>query len=216
MKGLMFSLNLPSKIANGEKKVTRRSISPKKDEPYKVGEILYVREKWRPISWKEGSHWTIEFADGETKHVEHLFDDPEKENDFWIKLSDELTNLEINKDKNGNFIFSKDDIKWRNTLFMPKNAARTFLKITEVRKERLHDISESDAKREGVDIVNPRDFGIHDEHRVIYKNYLNSSKHCRFAKESFKTLWIFLHGIESWNENPYIWVLNFEKTNQHG
>jgi hypothetical protein len=214
MKGMMFSLNLPEKIANGQKTVTRRNLKDGKATAEK-GDLLYVKEKWKPIGWDYyGSNWTIQYSGGSTQKVEHLFDDPEKENDFWLGISNELHGINVESDSDGNFILDEQTIerfKWRNVLFMPKNAARTILKVTETRIERLHEITESDAKREGVDIVNPRDFGIHDENRIIYRNYLNRSKYCTLAKQSFRTLWISLHGEESWNENPYICVIDFIK-----
>lgn len=211
----MFSGNLPTKIANREKTVTRRTMKSE-SPPFSIGEVFYVRETWKAIGCDSyGCNWTIMFTDGTTKHVEHLFEDREKEMEFWQKWSDELLSLGLKSNPDGLFIFEDDTIekiKWGNKLFMPKNAARTFLRVTEIREERLQSISESDAKREGVDIVNPRDFGIHDESRVIYRNYINRSKYCRLAKDSFRTLWISLHDEYSWKENPYIWVINFEKT----
>src|SRR5690606_29762179 len=60
-------------------------------------------------------------------------------------------------DSPSGYIYRSDDpydhrVEWRNPMFMPREAARTFLDVTEIRIQRLHDISEEDANAEGMTI----------------------------------------------------------------
>lgn len=70
---------------------------------------------------------------------------------------------------------------WKPSIFMPKEACRIFLKVTDVRLERLQSISEADARAEGFDSV-----------------------------DSFFALWQKLNGTESLAANPWVWVYEFE------
>ena len=83
-------------------------------------------------------------------------------------------------------------------IFMPKEAAMLFLKVTDIRVERLHDISENDAIKEGIKEMNG-----------IYYDYL-SEEFYRKPYESFCTLWARVNGKESWKKNPFVWVYEFE------
>lgn len=98
----------------------------------------------------------------------------------------------------------KEDLlsKWRPSIFMPKNAARIWLQVIDIRVERLQDISENDATAEGIKVINGK-----------YKNYWDSAD--RFptwahARQSFKTLWQVINSEESWEANPWVWVILFK------
>ncbi len=82
---------------------------------------------------------------------------------------------------------------WRSPLFMPRWASRITLEIVNVRVERLQDISEEDARVEG---VKPTAF--HDP-----LNYIGS----------FAALWESLHDKGAWDKNPWVWVIEFRKIN---
>jgi hypothetical protein len=71
---------------------------------------------------------------------------------------------------------------WKPSIFMPRRASRITLEITAVRVERLHDISESDAKSEGED------------------------------REGFKRLWDSENAKRGycWEVNPWVWVIEFK------
>lgn len=79
------------------------------------------------------------------------------------------------------------DEPWKPSIFMPKEACRIFLKVTKVRIERLQDISNSDIVSEGA-----ADFG------------------CVTKKLNWQLLWEKINGKDSWNENPYVFVYDFE------
>ena len=93
---------------------------------------------------------------------------------------------------------------WKPSIHMPKEAARIFLEISEIRVERLHDISECDSLAEGIDY---KDYGDYQRY-FDYQNHLFS-----FASLiwSFRSLWKSINGEESWDSNPWVWVVSFEK-----
>ena len=96
---------------------------------------------------------------------------------------------------------------------MPKEAARIFLKVTNVRVERLQDISEEDAIAEG----------IYDEPgsvsgRTWYRKFIKESDaringlFTESAKECFQTLWQSINAKKHpWDSNPWVWVYEFER-----
>jgi hypothetical protein len=96
--------------------------------------------------------------------------------------------------------------KFKPSIHMPKTAARIWLEVTGVRVERLQEISEQDAKAEGIE-YKTIEGGFPD---WAYKNYINGGFQHLFPKESFTSLWIKINGEESWNQNPWVWVLNFK------
>ena len=89
------------------------------------------------------------------------------------------------------FTDADDDLRqgWRPSIHMPRWASRINLLITGVRVERLDDISQHDARCEG----------IVDHHNVGQEKYL------------FSRLWRDIYGEESWSDNPWVWVIGFER-----
>jgi hypothetical protein len=83
-------------------------------------------------------------------------------------------------------------VSWRSAMFMPRWASRITLEVTGIRVERLQDISEKDANAEGV------------KHSL----HLPGG---RFARENFAHLWWTIHGDESWEANPLVWVVEFKR-----
>lgn len=82
-------------------------------------------------------------------------------------------------------------MKYKPSIHMPKAYCRTFLELTAVRVERLHDITETDAIAEGcVDAYGP------DFHVGAFRKLWESNK---------------IHKPGSWDLNPWVWVLSFKK-----
>ena len=94
-------------------------------------------------------------------------------------------------------------LKWRPSIHMPRWASRILLEITDVRVERLNAISEEDARAEG----------------IIDGGCLNCGEPepCGCANpepdatDAFAYLWQSIYGQESWNANPWVWVIEFER-----
>ncbi len=98
---------------------------------------------------------------------------------------------------------------WNPSIFMPKEAARIFLKVTNVRVERLQDISENDAIDEGIDFFNHGYGG--SPVGIWYRNYKYGTNNCS-PKYSFQTLWDSINAKKHpWESNPWVWVYEFER-----
>lgn len=95
--------------------------------------------------------------------------------------------------------------KWKPSIHMPRAASRILLEITDVRVERLQEISEEDALAEGV-LENPNQDSLYD-----FWHYGGSGCWGEFnAVGSFNSLWESINGPESWEANPWVWVVNFK------
>lgn len=95
--------------------------------------------------------------------------------------------------------------RWRPSIHMPKWAARSFIEIVSVRCERVQDISESDAKAEGVGLAM---FSSDVPGRVAP---LLSSECYRAG---FAILWGQINGRGAWNRNDWVWVYEFKKVHK--
>lgn len=100
--------------------------------------------------------------------------------------------------------------KWTPSIYMPKAAARIWLEVTEVRVERLQDITEEDARAEGMDWAAPLSHHEPDEdpREVGYV-----APGASFALPNFRELWDRINGKRpgcSWDNNPWVWVVGFK------
>ena len=92
--------------------------------------------------------------------------------------------------------------KWTPSLHMPRWASRILLEITDVRVERLNAISEHDAQAEGVGKLRGG----------FWQHYQPGwTQHQLSARGSFVTFWKSIYGEESWNLNPWVWVVEFKR-----
>ena len=99
-------------------------------------------------------------------------------------------------------------VKLRPSIHMPRWAARLFLRVTDVRVERLQDISDEDARAEG---VKARDAAIVFQNDADGRPRLTAELHGT-ARSAFACLWDSLAKPGSmWPDNPWVWVVNFER-----
>ena len=98
--------------------------------------------------------------------------------------------------------------KAKSSMLMPKVAARTWGVITSIKVERLQDITEEDAKAEGVEIVMGCTKFLK---RYGFRNYLQANECLATIVLSFKSLWESINGEGSWDANPWVWVIEWEK-----
>lgn len=161
--------------------------------PYgKVGDVLWVRETFR-----RGMD-----VDTQEEIIEYAADNPEPM---------------YRCDGDGFQMFNKKGeemmVPFKPNIHMPFKACRTFLKNKNLRAERLWDITDQDARAEGID------WYLNDEGRIRYKDYLltmpgkpkESWITCGVPKYSFMSLWESINGEESRNANPWVWVVSFER-----
>jgi len=90
-------------------------------------------------------------------------------------------------------------IKWRPSIFMPREAARIFLMVTNVRVERLQDITPDNARAEG----HPQRPEISDDPQV----------HNDAAIDWFMDTWDYVNAKRGygWDTNPWVWVIEFKR-----
>ncbi|MHA4844446.1 hypothetical protein ACX0G7_09790 [Flavitalea antarctica] len=162
--------------------------------PYgQPGDVLWVRETHYAYG-----HWSC-VTDTETGKEKWSFKD---------LTGDSLFNYAYENNPPARIIKGRYGFGWykRPSLFMPKSACRIFLEVTEVRVERLQDISEEDAKAEGAERGILRD-GPNTEKGEFHLEYNNMSDH----KDGFQFIWQMINGKESWNLNPWVWVVSFKQ-----
>lgn len=143
--------------------ITDEELKRRWKPPYRVDDILYVRE-----TWSEG------YEDGT----------------YIYRACDKLADLPTFKESS--------KLIYHPSIHMPKEAARIWLKVTNVRVERLQDITSEQIYREGVE--------------VEYPHVLNGEE----KRYAFSTLWdstIKKSDIDcySWDANPWVWVIEFER-----
>jgi len=213
MKNILFNTEMTKAILDGKKTQTRRvakvyDVDPyyvkdnideviKKHSKYQKGDILWVREPAKVIDYIESNiTMKVEYVDGETK----IIDIPERfldENGYikasWIKNMKGIPNGCI------------------------KEMARIFLKITDVRVERLQDITYQDILYEGKN----------DPYADVYGTGWLENKATLISPQDseFKQIsdWIIMWWINLWNktsprsykwdDNPYVFVYEFERVN---
>lgn len=109
----------------------------------------------------------------------------------------------------------KPEQKWRPSIHLPKEACRLWAEVTTVSCERLTDITEEQATKEGIDSI------VFTEHGKLVRRFNNYSPgcgtyECDKAIESFFTLWGSIHGWGSWTANPPVYAINFNPLSKTG
>ncbi|MFF6743141.1 hypothetical protein ACET5C_17155 [Pseudomonas aeruginosa] len=94
----------------------------------------------------------------------------------------------------------------RPSIHMPRWASRILLEITAVRVERLHDITEDQAEEEGVE--RPENITNVDVWDGAERELFNAMNQPRAR---FRRLWSDINGSESWDANPWVWVVEFKR-----
>ena len=93
-------------------------------------------------------------------------------------------------------------VPWKPSTTMPRWASRITLEITEVRVERLQDISEEDVKAEGVN--DTQGWQLHDLKTGESRPYT--------ARDHFSGLWDSIYEDRApWDSNPWVWVIEFKR-----
>lgn len=222
IKPILFNTDMVRAIMDGRKSCTRRLVKPQPDEkhtfplgfvtdstekkevgcfefdideygdsiqyvkpPYQPGDILYVRETWERFECRN--------CEGDERG--NCPKEPKKSvldktcGCYMYRATDEISG----------------DAKWHPSIHMPKEAARIWLKVTNVRVEQLQDITEDGAEAEGV--IDNRGF-IHSPENEYDRIYT--------AREHFIEIWdrtIKKSDLDSygWDANPWVWVIEFER-----
>jgi len=156
-----------------------------------VGDILWVRET---------------FIQGQKMDGEEMFvydDNGHPIDKTWYRADGDL-----DKWFNGDAMV---EVPWKPSIHMPKSAARLWLELTDIRVERVQDISEEDAIAEGVESrLEERLISKPVHYKVYYNGPGDDSTYSSSASVSFETLWQKINGPESLQANPWIWALTLK------
>ncbi len=197
IRPILFNTDMVRAILDGRKTTTRRALKypfevhpngfitkPKGHDrlcpyepPYQQGDILYVRETYRPLS-----------------------DHPNAGFDYAANWSPKYF-------KNSKDPRSCNKGKWKPSIHMPKRAARIWLKVIDVRVERLQDIK--NVYNEGIHFCNcPAGY--------TWKDTTNMHNCYTDPVGAMKALWNSTipkgqQDLYSWAANPWVWVIEFER-----
>lgn len=183
------------------------------------GDRLWVRETWRIGAWNENT-WqlAIDYKDGPCKQWADVAGDDDGEifNHLWQQSTDDAIKALGNQERYA-WEPGQSPCRWRPSIHMPRWASRILLEITDVRLERLQDISEDDAIAEGIEGINQPTGG--DDYDDLWRNYGLPDKdelYPWFSGDciaSFRSLWEATNGQGSWGANPWVWVIEFKRIN---
>lgn len=181
IKPILFNTEMVRAILDGRKTCTRRIVKPQPQGYFEVNEeSLYI--------------YDTDFQQGRIIPPYHI-DDILYVRETWKKAP------------NGYYYYEdwqKNDIaditKWKPSIHMPKEAARIFLKVTDVRVERLQEITAEGALAEGAE-------------RYIH---VDGSLDEQSTKTAFIGIWnstIKKSDLDryGWDANPWVWVIKFER-----
>ena len=215
-KPILFSGPMVKAILEGRKTQTRRVVSDQSSVtdicgggveptvwwpdtgrcPYGgCGEYMWVRETWMLYDKHESRHYL----------QDHKIPDspnglmPGSEG-YW-KRRIRYAATEKNPDPVNTW-------KWRPGIHMPRWASRITLAITDVRVELLNDISEADARSEGIQVLPLQS---EDDPSAWWQSSPGVNQE-RTARASFRGLWNFINRKKNpWESNPWVWVVSFER-----
>lgn len=195
-KPILFNTDMVRAILTGQKTQTRRVIKPQPTNP-----------RWNNIGW-------LGWDDGHGYRMKSPCEDGDV---LWVRETWSTTDkcdLYPNWPTDGiHYIYKADDpdcsaakeARWYPSIHMPKQAARIFLRVKEVRVECLQEITVDGCAAEG----------IWDDYKTYSEKYHENLKKAAYQK-AFSELWnstikkadLPKYG---WDSNPWVWVIEFER-----
>lgn len=169
-------------------------------------DVLYVRENWKLVNWCfDDGEATLEFEDGSKE----TFETPDDDNDkgyLWLVRQYEklLTKGIAAPEEHDESLIKFTGVRHplSPSIHLPKWCSRIWLEVTNVRVERLQDITEKDAIAEGIFL---QETGYYSTDANLGLDRSSSS-----PIDAFKILWLSINGPESWEANPWVWVVSFK------
>lgn len=178
---ILFNMEMVRSILDGRKSCTRRIIKPQPQGYFEVSEEpLYIYD----TDGKQGKI-TPPYQPGDILYVRETW--KQAPNGYYYYEDWQRSDI-------------ADITKWKPSIHMPKEAARIWLKVTDVRAERLQEITAESALLEGTD-------------KYIH---LNGKFDKNAILTSFMGIWNstikkFDFDRYGWDTNPYVWVIEFER-----
>lgn len=191
IKPMLFNTEMVRAILSGQKTQTRRVVKPQPNDTFD--------RHWESFALKDGEIFVLSapYKPGDILYVRETWNGVTTGNPkvgfqtiFWYKADDKYENPAD---------------KWRPSIHMPKEAARIFLRVTDVRVERLQGITIDECKKEG----------IWDDYKTFSEKY-HENLIQRAYPVVFAELWdstIKPADLDryGWAANPWVWVIEFER-----
>jgi len=211
---IFFPPEMICAILDNRKCMTRRIIKPQPDEiqefvdgrlaivkngifdvltcPFgKIGDKVFVKERWLPDPSCDDDAWD-----------DHDISYRQWSNNYGHSISEMPESLKILESafyEAG----TECNIRWMSAHSMPQWASRITLEITNIRVERLQEISDDDCDAEF--------FGGDYPENVIPSHWHSSDDWGALTlQECFKVVWQSTKGKDSWDKNPFVWCLTFK------
>lgn len=195
---ILFSTEMVQAILDGRKTMTRRAVKLPENasDPYwsiDNNEWLFFKNGWggNKLKCPYGQLGDVLWVRESWRTVGGYSEKP----DYSVMSKKDFV-YKANEDWNGPF---------KPSIHMPKSACRIFLQVTDVRVERLREISEDDAVAEGANKMYEAGFGgfYLDEPEII--------DYDADYRTGFKKIWQSINGVASWYANPWVWVISFKR-----
>jgi hypothetical protein len=208
-KQILFNTEMVRAILDGQKTQTRRPIKAPGNEYHYEKLLCDWPLSCKPEIIEDELHWELQTAvDDSGTYTEKLLYQPGDilyVRETFADISEtEPGNIHYKASANEEDLewFNENGWNWKPSIHMPKELARIFLKVTDVRVERLQEIAPEDFVAEG---------------NKCCKDCLDHygcalPEVCAYLPEAMKKLWdpIYKEKGYGWEENPYVWVIEFE------
>ena len=192
IKPILFSTDMVRAILDGRKTVTRRVVKPQPRAIYHDGKVYD----------DDGMYVVAENQNGGVEQIEP----PYRPGDILYVRETWTKDGDVYRYKAG---FYDQNRKWHPSIHMPREAARIFLRVTDVRVKRLQDITEEQARAEGVEpLMMTADVDKPDSEKR-WQEVLPAST--RFPAVWDSTIKPKDRARYGWDANPWVWVIEFER-----
>jgi hypothetical protein len=199
---ILFSTPMVVALLAGRKTMTRRIVKPQPIDNREVdGNFFqgnhkgYVKVDGHPNWQKQFAHEFVRWKVGDILWVRETFQildypQPHLDTEYRFKADEPRPEWQYTQ--------------WKPAIHMPKQAARIWLEVTEAWVEPLHDITEEDAKAEGVWKRDNHGFDVYPDSEDKYTDAMGFN-----FKTGFQNIWEKINGKESWNANLWVCVIKF-------
>lgn len=182
------------------------------------GDRLWVRETWRVGAWRDDGRMAIDYAASpELTHTPWVTipddDGGAKFNMYWAAISDELQAHGVETDADGQYHWEPGQapLRWRPSIHMPRWASRITLEITEVRVQRLQEVTEENARAEGA----------FDDGCLIPEGAARMYGHSgdfgwSDPRKAYAFAWDAIYAKRGlgWDANPWVWAITFRRVEE--
>ena len=191
---ILFSAAMVRAILEGRKTQTRRIVNPQ-PKNRRGGRWMYCYESMNKklegsfyYSWPDKKNGNCFSERGPESQITYRCPYGQVGDRLWVREAWAV------HPETGSLLYWADgtapeNIRWKPSIHLPRKHSRILLEITSIKVERVQAISQEDALAEGTD----------------------SNPAAADPIGSFAKYWNYINGVESWETNPWVWVVGFRK-----